>query len=103
MEYILIHTPRGINPPEVVTRNTEMMKKFFAKPEDFVPGGKMIASYGARTKQFVVCITDVPSIDALCPFLEQLMMSGWDTEVIPAEKTTVCLEKIEKALKAMKK
>ena len=103
MEYILIHTPRGINPPEVVARNTEMMKKFFAKPDDFVPGGKLIATYGSRTKMFVVCIVDVPNPEALWSFLEQLMMAGWDTEVMPAEKTTVCLEKIEKALKAMKK
>jgi hypothetical protein len=103
MEYILIHTPRGINPPEVMARNLEMMKKFFAKPEDFVPGGKLIASYGARTKMFIVCIVDAPSAEALCPFLEQIMMAGWNTDVIPAEKTTVCIEKIEKALKAMKK
>jgi hypothetical protein len=103
MEFILIHTPRGIDPPEVVALNVELMKKFFAKPDDFVPGAKMIATYGARTKKLVVCIVDVPSAEALCPFLEQLMMAGWDTDFMPAEKTTVCIEKIEKGLKAMKK
>jgi hypothetical protein len=103
MEFMLIHTPRGINPPEVVARNLELMKKFFAKPDDFVPGGKLIATYGARTKMFIVCIVDVPSAEALCPFLEQIMIAGWDTDVMPAEKTTVCIEKLEKALKAMRK
>jgi hypothetical protein len=52
---------------------------------------------------FVICIWDASSAEVFCPFLEQLMMAGWDTDIIPAEKTTMCIEKVEKALKAMKK
>jgi hypothetical protein len=102
MEFILIHKPRGIVPQERIAPAIEQLRKLLAKPDDFVPGGKVIASYAARTKSFTVCIWDAPSADALCPFLEQLNMAGWDTDVMPAEKTTVYIEKAAKALKAMK-
>jgi hypothetical protein len=103
MEFILTHKPRGIIPPEAMAAAAEQLRKLLAKPEDFVPGGKVIAAYAARSKSFTVCIWDVPSAEALCPFLEQLSMAGWDTDVIPAEKTTVYIEKRMKALQAMKK
>jgi hypothetical protein len=102
MEFILVHKPRGITSPEVMARNIENTKKLVAKPDAFVPGGKVIASYAARSKALVVCIWEAPSAEALCPVLEQMVLGGWDTDVIPAEKTTVYLEKTEKALKAMK-
>jgi hypothetical protein len=103
MEFILIHKPRGIISPEAKIRNVEQVKKLLAKPDDFVPGGKLIASYGARCKMFIVCIWEAPNTESLCPFLEQLSLADWDTDVIPAEKMTVHVEKIVKALQAMKK
>ena len=103
MEFILIHKPLGIIPPEVMGGTLEQVKKLLAKPDDFVPGGKLIASYGARGKSFIVCIWDAPNAEALCPFVEQLVLAGWDTDIMPAEKMTVHIEKLTKALKAMRK
>jgi hypothetical protein len=70
---------------------------------DFVPGGKLIASYASRAKSFTVCIWDAPSAEAFFPLLEQIALAGWDTEIMPAEKMTVYIEKLATALKAMKK
>jgi hypothetical protein len=102
MEFILIHKPRGIFSPEVATATIEQVRKLLAKPDDFVPGGKLIASYAARGKSFTLCIWDAPSAEALCPFIEQLALAGWDTDIMPAEKMTVHIEKLAKALKAKK-
>jgi hypothetical protein len=102
MEFILIHKPRGVIPPEVMKATIEQLSKLLAKPDDFVPGGKLIASYASRAKSFTVCIWDAPSAEAFFPFLEQLVLAGWDTDMIPAEKMTVHIEKGAKALKAMK-
>jgi hypothetical protein len=103
MEFILIHRPLGIIPPEVMGGTLEQVGKLLAKPDEFVPGGKLIASYGARSKSFVVCIWDAPGAEALCPFVEQLVLVGWETDIMPAEKMSVQIEKLAKALKAMKK
>lgn len=103
MEFILIHKPRGIILPEAMAATGEQIRKLLAKPDEFVPGGKLIASYGARGKSFAVCIWDAPSAEALCPFLEQLSLAGWDTDIMPAEKMTVYVERVMKGLKAMKK
>jgi uncharacterized protein with GYD domain len=103
MEFILIHKPLGIIPPEIMAGTLEQVGKLLAKPGDFVPGGKLIASYGARGKSLVVCIWEAPSAEALCPFIEQLAMAGWETDMIPADKMTVHIEKLAKALKTMKK
>ncbi len=102
MEFILTHTPRGIIPPDVMKATMEQISKLLAKPEDFVPGGKGIASYAARGKSFVVCIWDAPSSEALCHFVEQLVLAGWEKDILPAEKMAVHIEKGAKALKAMK-
>ena len=102
MEYILIHTPRGIIPPEMLSPAIEMGKNLVAKPGDFVHGGKLIASYAARNKSLIVCIWDAPSIEALCPLVEQLDLGGWDTDVMPAETFPAHLERTEKAFKAFK-
>ena len=101
MEYILIHTPRGIMTPEMIGPQVEMSKKFIAKPDDFVPGGKLITSYVARNKSLIVCIWDAPSAEALGPFVEQLEMFGWDTDIILAETFAAHIERVEKALKTM--
>lgn len=102
MEFILVHKPRGIIPPEAMAATLEQASKLLAKPDDFVPGGKLIASYVPRGKSMIFCIWDAPSAEALCPFLEQLEMAGWDTDIMPAEKMAVHIEKLAKALKATK-
>jgi hypothetical protein len=103
MEFILIHKPLGIISPEVMGATLEQVGKLLAKPDDFVPGGKLIASYGARCKSFVVCIWDAPSAEVLCPFVEQLVQAGWETDILPAENMTVHIDRLMKALKAIKK
>jgi hypothetical protein len=103
MEFILTHKPLGTISPEIMEGTLEQVSRLLAKPDEFVPGGKLIASYGARGKFFNVCIWDVPNTEALCPFVEQLALAGWDTDIIPAEKMTVHVEKLSQALRAMKK
>lgn len=103
MDYIIIHKPMSIIPPEVMAGTLEQVGKLLARPGDFVPGGKLIASYGARNKSFVVCIWDAPSAEALCPFVEQLVMAGWETDIMPADKMNVHIEKLAKALATIKK
>ena len=87
----------------MMTAGMDMGKKLCAKPGEFVPGGKLIGSYMARGKNMLVCIWDVPSVDALMPVMEQMKMGGWNTEVIPVEKTEVAISKLEKALQARSK
>jgi hypothetical protein len=101
MEYILIHKPIGILPPEVMKLTMEMARKLGAKPQEFVPGGKLIASYYAIGGQAVYCIWDAPNIEALAPLLRNMSIAGWNTEVIPAERAEVALANIEKAMQAM--
>jgi hypothetical protein len=103
MEFITITKSQGFLPLEVRGATIEQTRKLLAKPDDFVPGGKLIAAYGIRGKAFILCIWDVPNAEALCPFVEQLDLAGWDTDIMPAEKMTVRVERIAKALKAMKK
>lgn len=101
MEVILIHKPMGTLPPEMLTAGMELTQKVMAKPEEFVPGGKLIAAYFARSLWLAVCIWEVPTVEALMPFLEQTNMLGWNNEVIPAEKADVAIEKATKALEAL--
>jgi hypothetical protein len=102
MEFILIHTPNSNLTRESMPVVLEMAKTVVTTPEKFVPGGKLIASYAARARIFIVCIWDVPSADALMPALEQMNLLGYDTEVIPAEKLGVKMDKLVKAMAAMK-
>ena len=101
MEFVLIHKPVGMLPPEMMKRSVEQAKKMMANPQEFVPTGKMIASYFAIGAQAVYCIWDVPNIEALAPMLRQMAGGGWDTEVVPAEKSEVALANIEKAMQSM--
>jgi hypothetical protein len=103
MEFIVIHKPLGIIPPEVMSGTLEQVGKLLARPGDFVPEGKLIASYGARGKSSVVCVWDAPNAEALCPFVEQLVMAGWETDIMPADNMKIHIEKLGKALQAMKK
>ncbi len=102
MEYILIHTPNNNLTAQTMPAMVEMGKKVGANPGQFVPGGKLLASYSAQAKMFIVCLWEAPSIDVLMPTLQQMSMMGFDTEVIPAVKMEVKLDQIAKALAAMK-
>jgi len=104
MEFILIHRARGLIPPENEKAIVELAKKLIEKPEELVPGGKVIAAYAARCKDLVVCIWDVPKAENLVPAFEQLANLGYDTEIIPAEKWSESISKYEKTLvEALKK
>ena len=103
MEFILIHKPLGVISPEVLLGTMEQVRELLAKPESFVPGGRLIASYGACGKSFVVCVWEAPNTEVLCPVVEQLVLAGWETDIIPAEKMTVRVEKYIGALKTMNK
>ena len=102
MEYILVHTPNGNLTPQTMPALIEMGKQVAAKPEQFVPGAKMLTAYASQAKMFMVCIWEAPSIDVIMPALEQMSMMGFDTEVIPADKLEVKMDKLAKALAAMK-
>lgn len=101
MEVLLIHKPIGMLPPEMWAASLEVGKKLEANPGALVPGGKLVASYGARALSTIFCLWEVPSIDALMPLLEQMNMMGWETDIIPVETMEVGLPKAEKALQAM--
>jgi len=103
MEFVLIHKPISLMPPEMMAAGLDMAKKIEAKPEEMVPGGKAIASYYARTLWRIFCIWEVPSIEALLPLAEQLKMLGWDTDIIPVDKPKVAIQKIEMAMQASMK
>jgi hypothetical protein len=101
MEILLIHKPRGIVPPEMMAAALEIGKKIMTNPGQVVPGGKLIGSYHARAIGMLVCLWEVPSIEALMPVGEQMSMMGWDTDIIPVDKMEVALAKFEKALQGM--
>jgi len=101
MEVLLIHKLMGVVPPEMMAAGLEIGKKIVANPGEVVPGGKLIASYSARGLSMIVCLWEVPSMEALMPVLEQMNMLGWDTDTIPVEKMEVALVKYGKALQAM--
>jgi len=101
MEVLLIHKPAGLLPPELMAASLEIGKRVMTNPGEIVPGGKLIASYSARGLSMIVCIWEVPSIEALMPLEEQMNMFGWETDTIPLEKMDVTIPKWEKALQAM--
>jgi len=94
VEVLLVHKVVGALPPEMMKTGAEMGKKLLAKPKDFVPGGKLISSYSARGIYMLVCVWDVPNVDSLMPVMEQMKMVGWNTDIIPVEKTEVWLSKL---------
>jgi hypothetical protein len=101
MEILLIHTQLGPVPPEMIVKTIEIAKELAADTEKFVPGGKLIGSYKAIGQSRVVCLWEVPSIDALTPLLEQMNFMEWETEVIPVETMDVFIAKAEKAVAQM--
>ena len=96
MEVLLIHRPRGMLPPELMKASIEVGNQIIIKGP--LGGCKLLASYTARNQMLIVCIVDTPSMDEVIPIVEQMMMVGWDTEIIPVEKTIVAFPKMEKAL-----
>ena len=101
MEYVLIHKPVGLLPPEAMKLTFDNAKKLMANTQAFVPGGKCTASYLAIGEQVMFCNWDVPNIDSLTNLLRQMSIAGWNTEVIPVERAEVALPKIEKAMQEM--
>ena len=101
MEILLIHTQLGPVPPEMMVKTIEIAKELAADTAKFVPGGKLIGSYKAIGQSRVVCLWDVPSIDALTPLLEQMNFMEWETEVIPVETMDVFVPKAETMMAQM--
>ncbi len=101
MDYVLIHKPIGLVPPEGMKLAMDMSKKLRANPQEFVPGGKVIASYYAIGKQEIFCIWNVPTIDAFTGLLRMMSIAGWDTDVIPVENGQTAIESIEKTMMDM--
>jgi hypothetical protein len=103
MEYMLVHTARGIFTPEMLAPMMEQSKQMAAKPSAFVPGGKLVGSYVARNKAFIVCIWDVPNVENLSGMVEMMEMAGWDTDINLCESFAAHIERVGKAMAAMKK
>jgi hypothetical protein len=103
MEYILIHTPNSNYTAAMFPAMLEMGKTVLENPEEMAPGCKMLAAYAGRTKLLMFCIWEAPSADNLVPGMEQMAMYGWDTDIIPADKLGVRLEKLAKFMEAMPK
>ncbi len=101
MEILLIHTQLGPVPPEMMIKAIEIGKELAADPSKFVPGGKIIGSYKAIGQSRIVCLWDVPSIEALTPLLDQMNFMEWETEVIPVETMDAFLLKAEKMMAQM--
>jgi hypothetical protein len=101
MELLLIHRPKGILPPELMKASIEVGNQIIIKGP--LGGCRLLASYTARNQMLIVCIVDAPSMDDVIPVCEQMLMVGWETEIIPVEKSVVALPKMEKALAQMAK
>jgi hypothetical protein len=101
LEVLLIHRPKGILPPELLKASIQVGKEVIIKGP--LGGCKLLASYTARNQMLIVCIVDTPTMDDVIPVVEQMMMVGWDTEIIPVEKSITALPKMEKALEQMAK
>jgi len=103
VEVVLIYRPVGSVSPEGLKATIELGKKAIANPEEFVPGGKLIASYWARSQWFSLDVWDVPTIDVLMPMIEQSVGLGFNVELIPVEKQEAQMSKVEKALESSPK
>jgi len=98
LEFILMHRPLGPLPPETLAAALQNVKKIIEDPSKVVPGGKLIAAYNALGQWLQVCIWDAPSVEALLPLMGGMTGSGFNTEVIPAEKVEAAIPKWEKSL-----
>jgi len=73
------------------------------KAEKTVPGGKLVAKYTACVQMCLFCVWDTPKLESLMPLCGQMTYLGWDTEVIPVQKTKDALPAMEKTLAEMVK
>ena len=103
MEIILIHTPRGILPPDLTKAIIDLGKDIDKNAEKAAPGSKLIASYIPCGQMRIFCIWDAPKIESLLPILGQMVALGWDTEVIPVMKSRDAIAMFEKTLAQMAK
>jgi hypothetical protein len=101
MEVLLLHRARGQLPPELLKASIEVGKQILTKGAR--GGGKLTFSYTALNKALIICLVDTPSMDSVLPTCQQMNMIGWDTEIIPVDKTADATPKIEKALAEMAK
>ena len=101
MEYILVHKPVGSLAPEVMKGTLAIAKQLRANPGAFVPGGKLVESYYAIGQQAIFCVWDAPTIDSMAPLMRNMSISGWNTEIVPVERSAVAIENIEKAMLAV--
>jgi hypothetical protein len=101
LDVLLIHRPRGVLPPELMKASIDVGNEFIIRGP--LGGCKLLASYTALNQMLMVCIVDAPSMDDVVPIVAQMMTVGWDTEIIPVEKTVVALPKMEKALEQISK
>jgi hypothetical protein len=103
MEYICVHTARGIFTPEMLAPMMEQSKQLAANPGAFVPGGKLVGSWVARNKAYIVCIWDVPNVENLSGIVEMMELGGWDTDIMLSESFSAHIARVEKAFAAMRK
>jgi hypothetical protein len=101
MEYVLLHTARGIFTPEMLMPMMEQSKKMAADPGAFVPGGKLIGSWAARNKALMVCVWEVPNVENLSGLVEMMELGGWDTDINLTESFPAHIERVGKAMSAM--
>ena len=100
MEVILIHTAIGIFSPEFMKTNIEFGKTIKTGKS---PYGTLISTHMDCGKFRLFCLWDVANVESLSPLLGQMALFGWNTEVIPVQKTPDGLSNIEKALAQMAK
>ena len=98
MEVVLIHKTVGVLPPDMMKTGAEMGKQICTNPGQFVPNGKLTSSVAALNSYTVICLWEVPSLDALLPVMEGMKNAGWVTDIIPVEQSLVWISKLEKAL-----
>jgi len=103
MEFMLIHTTGNTMTQEMLATSAEMGKKLMAKPEAFAPGAKLLSAYHARGKSTIFCLWEAPNLDSLAPLSEQLLLFGWETDIIPVDKMEAHLKKADEAMEAMRK
>jgi hypothetical protein len=103
MEYMLVHTGRGIFTPEIMVPMMEQSKLMANNPAAFVPGGKLVGSWVARNKALIVCIWEVPSVENLGGLVEMMELSGWDTDINLTESFPAHIERIGRVMASMKK
>lgn len=103
MEVLCIHKPvEGIT-SDMISSAIDVIKKLITKPEKIVPYGRLIASYYARKSWMVICVWELPNLEAYIPAIKQMKLVGWSSEIVPVEKGSSAIEKVEKAMHAFRR